>query len=199
MADDQIREQLALYALGALSQHEARAVDRHLGEGCEVCQAELEPFESVVAALGFAGPLESPPPSVREQLVSRLSEESQAPVVGTASMRDGLNQFYSLRADQGEWLESSPGLLEKQLFVDENKGTVTTLIKMLPGVKLPSHRHLGIEECLVLEGDFHVNGKVFGPGDYRCAMAGSIDQSPYSVDGTLLLILAQGGYELLAQ
>ena len=113
-------------------------------------------------------------------------------------MGKGLKGFFSMRANEGEWRELSEGLLEKQLFVDQRKGTVTTLIKLLPGVKLPDHRHLGVEECLVLEGDFHVNDEVFGPGDYRCAMTDSIDQTPYSVNGALLLIVAQHGYEVLA-
>lgn len=194
IADDHVQEQLALYALGALSQIEARMVERHLSDGCEVCESELKPFEWVVEALGFASPAVSPPAAARQKLVARLAEESQP----TTAMKDALQQFYSLRASEGEWRETGAGVFEKQLFVDEKKRTVTSLIKMLPGTECPSHRHLGIEECLVLEGDFRVNGEVFGAGDYRCAMADSIDQLPFSATGNLLLIVSQGGYEAVA-
>ena len=81
-----------------------------------------------------------------------------------------------------------PGVFEKQLYSDEGRGTVTTMIKMMPGIKLPSHRHLGTEECLVIEGDFHVGGEEFGSGDYRCVMPGTIDERSFSINGTLLLI-----------
>jgi len=194
VVDDQIREQLALYALGALSQHEARVVERHLAEGCEVCASELPPFESVVEGLGFAVLAATPPAGVRERLMSGLLEESQTV---SPSLREPLKN-YSLRADDGQWTETAQGVFEKHLFADERRGTVTRLIKMMPGIKLPSHRHLGLEECLVIEGDFHVGSEEFGPGDYRCAMAGTIDETPFSVNGTMLLIVSQGGYEMVA-
>ena len=194
VADVQVREMLTLYALGALSQQEARVVEQHLAEGCEECASELRRFESVVAALGFAGQPVTPPASVREKLVSKLGEESQ-PI--TMPLGRILNNF-SLRADEGQWTETAPGVFEKHLFSDEGRGTVTTLIKMMPGIELPSHRHMGVEECLVIEGDFHVGSEDFGPGDYRRAMAGTIDQTPFSINGTLLLIVSHGGHEAVA-
>jgi putative transcriptional regulator len=190
VADDQIREQLALYALGALSQQEARVVEHHLAEGCEVCASELQPFESVVEALGFAVLPATPPAGVRAKLIAGLVEGNQAV---SPPLREALKN-YSLRANEGQWTETAQGVFEKQLFSDESRGTVTTLIKMMPGIKLPSHRHVGLEECLVIEGDFHVGSEEFGPGDYRCAMAGTIDETPFSINGTLLLIVSQGCY-----
>jgi putative transcriptional regulator len=194
VADDQIREQLALYALGALSQHEARVVEHHLAEGCEVCAAELQPFESVVETLGFAVLPATPPEGVRAKLAFALAEETQAV---SPPLREAMKN-YSLRANQGQWKETAQGVFEKHLFSDERRGTVTTLIKMMPGIKLPSHRHVGLEECLIIEGDFHVGSEVFGPGDYRCAMAGTIDETPFSNSGALLLIVSQGSHRPVA-
>jgi putative transcriptional regulator len=190
VADDQIREQLALYALGALSQQEARVVEQHLAEGCEACASELKPFESVVEALGFAVLPATPPGSVRAKLISGLAEETRSI---SPPLREALKN-YSLRANEGQWKETAPGIFEKQLFSDRRRGTVTTLIKVMPGIKLPSHRHAGREECLVIEGDFHVGGEEFGPGDYRCAMAGTIDETSFSINGALLLLVSQGNY-----
>lgn len=195
---DQITEQLALYSLGALNQIEADAVEHHLEDGCEACAAELKPFKSVVGTLGLVASSESPPPGVREKLMFQLAAEAPAPIMSSVSREESLEQFYSMRVDQGDWRETFPGMFEKQLFADEKKGTTTTLIRLAPGTTIPSHRHLGTEECLVIEGDFRVNGEIFGPNDYRCAMADSIDQSPCSVNGTLLLIVAQKGIEQLS-
>lgn len=186
VADDQIKERLALYALGALSQQEARAVEYHLAEGCEVCASELQPFESVVEALGFAVLPVTPPAGVRAKLISALPGETQA---ASLPLQD-----YTLRANEGQWTESAKGVFEKHLFSDESRGTETTLIKVMPGIKMPSHSHVGLEECFVIEGDFHVGSEEFGPGDYRCAMAGTIDEAPFSIGGALLLIVSQGSY-----
>ncbi|MDQ6652685.1 MAG: cupin domain-containing protein, partial [Acidobacteriota bacterium] len=165
---------------------------------CEVCEAELKPLGSVVAALGLAASLESPQPAAREKLMFQIAAEAPAPIMSAVSREDSLKQFYSMRVDQGDWRETFPGMFEKQLFADEKKATTTTLIRLAPGTKIPSHRHLGTEECLVIEGDFHVNGEMFGPGDYRCAMPDSIDQSPSSVNGALLLIVVQQGIQELS-
>ena len=98
VADDQVREQLALYTLGALSQNEARIVENHLAEGCEICDTELKPFESVVGALGLSSSPVDPPAKLREQLTERLAEETR---IGP-DMKTAL-QFYNLRANEGEW------------------------------------------------------------------------------------------------
>lgn len=64
----------SFYALGALTQLEARAFEEHVAEGCDVCFAELESFEQTVNALGFSEPEAEPPVSARTQLLTRLSE-----------------------------------------------------------------------------------------------------------------------------
>jgi anti-sigma factor RsiW len=112
VADEQIREQLALYALGALSQQEARVVEYHLAEDCEVCASELQKFKSVVEALGFSVLPAIPPAGVREKLISGLAEETQAI---SPSLAASLTN-YTLRANEGEWTETSPGVFEKHLF-----------------------------------------------------------------------------------
>ena len=194
----QIQEELSAFALGALSPHESRIIENHLKERCAVCQAEVKPFDSVVTALALASPPATPNATVREKLLSRLAQEAESTVLsGPVRPKANLKQFYAVRSDEGDWREACPGILEKRLFADRDRGTVTTLLKIAPGVYLPNHKHLGIEECLVIEGDFQVNGESFGPGDYRCAMPESIDESAYSIDGAVLLIIAQQGHVAL--
>jgi anti-sigma-K factor RskA len=74
------QEMAALYALGALSQHEARAFDVHLREGCPSCYAELEQFDQVVGVLGTAAVPVGPPGYLRDLLAVRIEREaSEAP------------------------------------------------------------------------------------------------------------------------
>jgi anti-sigma-K factor RskA len=76
------QELAALYALGALSQHDARAFDAHLQEGCQTCQAELAQFNKVVGVLGSDVAPVAPPAYVRDLLVVRIEKElSEAPSV----------------------------------------------------------------------------------------------------------------------
>ena len=69
----------ALYALGALSQHEARSFENHLSEGCAVCKNELDEFESVASTIGLASSEATPPAYLRDILKTRIEKESQAP------------------------------------------------------------------------------------------------------------------------
>jgi anti-sigma factor RsiW len=57
-------EMAALYALGALSQHEARIFEDHLST-CRQCRAEVESFDATVSVLALADEQE-PPPRVRD-------------------------------------------------------------------------------------------------------------------------------------
>ena len=66
----------ALYALGALTQREARAFDVHLHEGCPACEAELRQFDQVVGALGSAAAPVAPPPYLRDLLAARIDREA---------------------------------------------------------------------------------------------------------------------------
>ena len=52
-ATEEIRELAALYALGSLTQHEARSFEIHMREGCPVCEAEFLKFEHAAAGIGF--------------------------------------------------------------------------------------------------------------------------------------------------
>lgn len=70
------QEMAALYALGALSQQEARAFDQHLHEGCLACYAELEHFDQVVGVLGSATLPVHPPSYLRDILTVRIEKEA---------------------------------------------------------------------------------------------------------------------------
>ena len=115
------------------------------------------------------------------------------------ALRDELRsmRFWHVRADQGEWKPYSEGVLMKMLMLDKTKGTVTTLLKIEPGGKLVSHRHHGLEECFVLEGDFNIGDQQYGPGDYQYALPGSIHPEIYSNHGALVLIIAPAEFEAI--
>ena len=184
-AADPMKDRAALYALGTLTQNEARAFEDHLAGGCDDCAAELRASEQVTRSLAFLEAEVEPPPRVFDRIVGFITHTPR-PEPATAHAH---GQLTTVRKDEGQWFESSPGVMAKRLFENPETGTFTTLVRMLPGSVGTLHRHPGIEECIILEGDFHVAGSRLGPGDYHVAGATSIHDKPYSVGGALLLII----------
>lgn len=196
LAAHQMTDVAALYALGALSQHEARSFEDHLAEGCDVCSAELESFAETVRALAFSTRDEQPPSRVRAELLARLGKTASDQREESARAGDA-RELVSVLASEGEWRELQNGVLLKNLYVNQATGIATSLVRMLPGTALPIHQHIGVEQFFVIEGDCHVAGQRLGPGDYHRAEAGSIHQTTYTVDGTLFLLIAPERYEVL--
>jgi len=175
-------EQASFYAIGVLGPDEARAFADHLAAGCPACEAELQSFRRIASALGLTMHDAELPAAARDNVLSNLKREYGG--------QSTLDPFFTLRAGEGQWSEFCPGITVKQLFFDESTGMATTLFRMAPGARAPIHAHSGTEQCLVLEGDFHVNGEAYGPGDFTCAMPGSVHDDARSDGGALLLIVA---------
>ncbi len=66
-----------MYALGALSQIEARAFENHLGEQCSVCEEESCSFIDAAGQIGLGVEIQSPPSYLRDLLLSRIEKEVQ--------------------------------------------------------------------------------------------------------------------------
>jgi anti-sigma-K factor RskA len=76
-ATEEIRELAALYALGSLTQHEARSFEAHMREGCTVCEAEFHRFAHTIAGIGFAAEEVPAPDYIRDLLLARIDREPQ--------------------------------------------------------------------------------------------------------------------------
>jgi anti-sigma-K factor RskA len=74
---EEIRELAALYALGSLTQHEARSFETHRNEGCSVCEDEFRKFERVLAGIGFSVEETPVPDYVRDLLTARIEREDR--------------------------------------------------------------------------------------------------------------------------
>lgn len=194
--EHQMTELAALHALGALSQHEARAFEQHLAEGCNACSAEFESFERTVGDLALSVPEAVPPEDVRGRLIAKVNELPSSRVIDAVSGIPS-DPFVSIHAADGQWQEVQDGVLLKTLYVDQATGIATSLVRMMPGTSLPAHQHLGVEQFFVIEGDCNVTGQRLGPGAYHRAAAGSTHDSTYTVDGTLFLLIAPEHYEVM--
>lgn len=209
--DDEVGYYASHYALGALSQHEVRAVEEHVAEGCDVCVQALEDFKSVVDCLAHSAPERTPPADLRDRLLARIAatqsqtrgdaeagDAARAVEVAGAAESSAESEILVLRADESEWQKTwDERVLTKVLYVDKESGLATTLYKMLPGARVPRHRHTSVEQCLVLQGDLRSDGVTFSAGDYICAPVNTIHEELTTEQGNLLLVVAPESFEVL--
>lgn len=214
-AEGEICGSAALYALGALEAEEARAFEAHMEEGCDACKSELREFESVVGSLGLAAPEAEPPSAARERLLERLAAggESKGSVANAADTSESKASagaqgdpprspcgegFLVVRAGEGRWLPTGDaGVSFKPLYTDHERGTFTTLVRMDAGASIPAHRHLGVEQCLVIEGDLRAGGVEMYAGDFNCSLPGSVHEEIATTGGALFLIVGPERYEVV--
>lgn len=195
ISQDEMRERAALYALGALTQHEARAFEEHIAEGCDYCHSELDAFEQVVSAIALDADEQEPSPDVRDRLIATLNGTSNGNDKNSAEAEQNAQQLVSIRATDGKWIKVQEGIFCKSLYVDDASGMATSLVKMMPGTGLTAHKHDGVEQFFILEGDCSVCGETLGPGDYHRAQAGTVHETTYTVNGTMFLLVAPLEYK----
>ena len=189
ISKEEFENRATAYALGALSFYEARAFEDALSSFSEEELAELKELDETAALLAFDSISVAPPPSVKEKLFERINEETKDSVSP---------KIVTIRSDEGKWIECGGGIRVKQLFADPFKKTVTTLMQMEAGSSLPKHKHIGVEECYLLEGDITMDGQHYTKGDYLCALPDSIHEPLSTVGGALLLLIAPEQYEVVA-
>ncbi len=78
-----------------------------------------------------------------------------------------------------------PGVSIKRLYEDAS-GKMTTLTRMEPGARLPTHRHVGLEQSYVLEGTLVDDDGVCTAGNYVWRRPGSVHEA-WSPDGCVVL------------
>lgn len=73
---DKYRDDVAAYVLGALTEIETAAVDRHL-QGCEACTGDLQTFRAVVETLSVAVPSQRAPKQLEQEVLQRIHESER--------------------------------------------------------------------------------------------------------------------------
>jgi anti-sigma factor ChrR (cupin superfamily) len=196
--NDDLHELASLYALDALAQEEKAAYEAHLGAGCAVCVAEVASFQKVTGAIGLSVDPVSPRAELRERLMETIARKPQpraqeSPVV--LYEKDGV---MIARPSEMTWAAGElPGVFLKILFNDTTRGYTTAMVRMTPGTRYPRHKHAGVEELYLLEGDLCVGDMAMRAGDYCRGEAGSIHEEIATENGCLFVVTSSDQDQLL--
>ena len=173
-------ERVSEYALRALPASERSAMAAHLAE-CAVCREELAALRPVVDGLAD-WPIEVLRPAVPlfQRLVERIGGE---PGIASAPVDEH-------RWDgEPAWRVVAPGISCKLLASDEVEHRVSMLVRLAPGVAYPPHRHAGVEELFLLDGELWIEDRLLHPGDYNRGEPGSEDRHVWSATGCTCVLV----------
>jgi anti-sigma factor ChrR (cupin superfamily) len=176
------------YAIRALPANEIAAAEAHIA-GCRGCQNELESLCPVVESfVSWPTDVLRPATSVEERLALRIAQESgKQPVPLPAS-----------QWSEPEWDQVAPGIECKLLASDRKRHLVSMLVRLAPGATYPAHRHAGVEELHLLDGELWIEDRKLIPGDYHYSAPGTADDRVWSETGCTCLLVTSTKDALLA-
>jgi anti-sigma factor ChrR (cupin superfamily) len=175
------REQLTMYALALLSADDAAAVAKHLDDGCAECAAEIGSIADSAAALALTVPVVAAPARLRDRVLDRVRGQIES---------SGVPAQHIVRAGRGRWKQLAPGVSACRLYLNRERGEITSLLRLEPGATYAPHRHKAPEQCYVIEGDVFDGQSRFYAGDYECSEAGTVHRLQSTENGCLLLIIS---------
>ncbi len=185
---------MALYALGALDGEESTPIAERLEAGDDTSAAELQQAEALLSLIAFQAPATPPPADLKHRLFDRIQHESP-PLAPPSTARSQID-FEALDWALSNW----PGVRVHWLRQDEATGTGAVYFHIQPGYGAPSHRHIGAEDCLILQGGFRDGRGEYAAGDLVYYEAGSTHEGFQALDGepcVLFVVYQEGGIEVI--
>jgi len=172
-------DRVYLYALQALPAAERAAAEAHISS-CTDCQQELETLRPVVRSfVSWSTDVLRPSQSLWERLSHRIAKEAGIqPLPVPAEV-----------ASKPQWEEAAPGIHVQILSRDEQRQSVSMLVRLDPGTDYPGHMHAGVEELHLLHGVLKVDDRTLHPGDFIHAEAGTVDHRVWSETGCTCFLM----------
>jgi anti-sigma factor ChrR (cupin superfamily) len=172
-------ELVGLYALRVLPASEAAKIEAHLST-CTQCRRELETLHPVLDSLAhWPTDLLRPAESLWDRLIERIGAEQELE----------FGQSLTSQSAQPEWEDVGPGISCKLLATAVEADRVSMIVRLAPGAAYPPHRHAGVEELHLLDGELWIDGRKLYPGDYSRAEPGTADQRVWSETGCTCVLI----------
>ena len=173
------REWVFLYALRALPQKETSAAEAQIAE-CAECRRQLESLRPTLESFTFwPTDVLRPSGSLWGRLAQRIAQDTGKPPVSAPFEAPS----------KPEWEQPAPGIFCQILASDPEKGRVSMLVRLDPGVDYPPHRHAGLEELYLLDGELRIDEKTVHPGDYIRAEPETVDHRVWSETGCTCVLI----------
>lgn len=164
------------YVLGSLQGDERRLFDARMRTDASAARAVAD-WEERLSPLAEPAETVEPSPAVWDAIKRRIALEPK---------RD---KAVTIRADEGEWLEHSPGVAFKLLKLDAEAGLQSYLLRLDPGAEIEAHDHHADEECLMLSGEVTFGDHLtLRAGDYHMVPKGAWHARAHSTEGCLAFI-----------
>ena len=171
-------ERVAELVMRAMPASERAAFEAHVEE-CPDCREELAALRPVVDRfVDWPTDVVRPSTPLWGRLAERLALEGEA-----------MKEPEARWAGEPAWKEVAPGISCKLLATDTDTGYVSMLVRLEPGVAYPPHRHAGLEELHLLDGELWIEDRLLRPGDYNRAEPGTGDLRVWSETGCTCVLL----------
>jgi anti-sigma factor ChrR (cupin superfamily) len=168
-------DRASLYALGLLDETESSTFEQHLSS-CSFCAAEVQESGDLAVQLAGTLPASAPPAALRHRVLTEAVLPS-----GVVAL---------VRGAEINWQPTSfTGVSTATLYEDPVRGELTSMVRMMPGARIPSHHHAGLEHCYVLEGDLVFEDHTLTAGDYSAGGPGKDHMSATTTQGCLLFLV----------
>ena len=183
MNPEELVELAALKAVGSIRPEDECQVQELLSDADESTRAEAMHLQDDAALMAVAQTsARNPSAALKGKILARVQS-------GELS-KSAANPFFTIGRNEGQWQTLPiPGVRVKDLSVDSKRGTSVKLYELAPGSHFPEQHHSGPEECYVLAGDFHVEGRVLHSGDFHHAEGDSDHGESFTENGCTLLVM----------
>jgi putative transcriptional regulator len=157
---------LGAFAGGALDEARALVVATHVSL-CARCRKAVAELECVAGEMLRELPPTALRPDALSSALSRLDENANEPATAIPRADKDIRLPAPLDSYQrGPWRWLGRGIQFCAVDVPAGADTRVFMLKALPGIRLPHHKHSGTEWTCVFQGSFQHEGGHFGPGDF---------------------------------
>jgi anti-sigma factor ChrR (cupin superfamily) len=177
---------LAALALGVLPAAEASAVQAHVS-ACATCGQEVARMHAISESFAYwPTTVLRPADSLRERLAQRIAADT-----GGAAFVPPPSAW-----SEPAWEDVGSGISCKLLATDAGSSRVSMLVRLEPGAHYPPHRHAGVEELHLLDGELWIDERKLRPGDYNRCEQGTSDRLVWSETGCTCVLITSTRDEL---
>lgn len=169
---------VAAYALEA-TPGETESIERHIGT-CSQCREQLDALRPLVDSfVHWPTDVLRPSGDLSKRLAQRMTAQA-----GTEFPLPPTRDW-----NEPRWEQVAPGITCKVLATDVKNDRVSMLVHLEPGVAYPPHKHAGLEELHLLDGELWIEDRKLLPGDYNRAECGTSDERVYSETGCTCVLI----------